>query len=247
MQTVTTQRWLERWDRQQERYVGDREGRFAAVADVVAWAADRLGVAEHAVVDLGCGPGSLGVRLAAALSGARVVGIDADPVLLALAEGLVDGERVRVVRGDLTDPAWPALIDLPSPWTAAVSSTALHWLSPDQLAGLFRVLAANLPPGGVFVDADHRRPSAPASDDLARYLGAAQIVSEGSAGNEEWTAWWEALGADPDVEFDVARPHGHTGNALSIEEQSAMLLDAGFREVTTAWQHGDNHVLVGIR
>ena len=29
MQTVTTQRWLERWDRQQERYVGDREGRFA--------------------------------------------------------------------------------------------------------------------------------------------------------------------------------------------------------------------------
>jgi len=28
-------RWLERWDRQQENYIADREERFAVVADVV--------------------------------------------------------------------------------------------------------------------------------------------------------------------------------------------------------------------
>jgi len=74
MPTVQQARhWLDRWDRQQEFYLADREERFAVIADVVEAACG----AEPLVVDLGVGPGSLAVRLLDRLPGARVVGIDA--------------------------------------------------------------------------------------------------------------------------------------------------------------------------
>src|SRR6476620_9993315 len=73
--------WLDRWDRQQETYIADREERFEVIADLVAANGDD----EPHIVDLGCGPGSLSVRLARRFPRGSVVGVDADPVLLALA------------------------------------------------------------------------------------------------------------------------------------------------------------------
>ena len=87
------QGWLERWDAQQRTYVPEREERFAVIADVVAAVAgDR-----PRVLDLGCGPGSLSLRLLDRLPGASVVAVDADPVLLTL--GRRASDRRRAVLG----------------------------------------------------------------------------------------------------------------------------------------------------
>ena len=56
--------WIARWDRQQEVYLPDREERFTALIDAVEAAAGRP---DPLVLDLGCGPGSLAVRLLARL------------------------------------------------------------------------------------------------------------------------------------------------------------------------------------
>jgi hypothetical protein len=54
MPTATRARqWLDRWDRQQERYVADREERFAVIADVVAATVEGD---SPRILDLGCGP-----------------------------------------------------------------------------------------------------------------------------------------------------------------------------------------------
>src|ERR1700722_19417999 len=73
--------WIDRWDRQQEVYMADREERFTALIDAVEAAAGRP---DPLILDLGCGPGSLAVRLLARLPAATVIGVDADPVTLAL-------------------------------------------------------------------------------------------------------------------------------------------------------------------
>jgi cyclopropane fatty-acyl-phospholipid synthase-like methyltransferase len=55
---LDAQAWLQRWDRQQEGYVPDREATFALMFDVL----DRLGAAPGRLLDLACGPGSLADR-----------------------------------------------------------------------------------------------------------------------------------------------------------------------------------------
>jgi SAM-dependent methyltransferase len=244
--TSVTQRWRDRWDAQQERYVPDREERFRVVADVVAWA--NQGNDRPRVVDLGCGPGSLTTRLAAALPGARIVGVDADPVLLALAAEA----GVTAVRTDLADPRWPADVPLEGPWDAAVSSTALHWLEVSDLAVLYRTLAERLRPGGVFVDADHRTVAPAALRGLGSYVREARAVRAGVADNEEWTSWWDAVLADPglsaqvDARSEVSICHdGNTG--LSVDDHVRMLREAGFSAASAVWQFGDDFVVAAVR
>ena len=84
----TAREWIERWDRQQEESLPDREDRFTALIDAVE---EGTGRPDPLVLDIGCGPGSLGVRLLARLPRATVIGIDADPVSLTLGRAAYSG------------------------------------------------------------------------------------------------------------------------------------------------------------
>ncbi|MFL6125912.1 class I SAM-dependent methyltransferase [Actinophytocola sp.] len=251
MQTVaadTATRWLRRWDAQQERYIPDREERFRVVIDVVR---EVTGGGPAGVVDLGCGPGSLSRRLAEALPRVRVVGVDADPLLLGLGRANTD-PRVRLVEADLANPGWADATGLPGPWDAAVSSTALHWLSPADLGQLYRTLAANLRPGGVFVNADHMGLGRPTLDTIADAIRDARTRRAGTEGNEEWGAWWQALQQDDDLAPLLdARSNmaiAHSGdNGLTVWQHAELLRQAGFAEAGPVWQFGDDHVLVAVR
>ncbi len=247
MPAATATRWLQRWDAQQERYVPDREERFRVVIDVVAAVTD--GAAQ--VVDLGCGPGSLSRRLVDALPAVTVVGVDADPLLLGLG-GADPHPRVRLVEANLADPGWADATGLPGPWDAAVSSTALHWLTPADLGQLYRTLAANLRPGGVFVNADNMHLGQPALDGIATAVREARTRRVGTEDNEDWASWWQALRADADlarlVDARSTAAIAHSGeNGLSVWQHAELLRQAGFAEAGPVWQFGDDHVLVGVR
>ena len=129
--------WVGRWDRMQRRYLVRREERFAVMVELVRAVAPTPG----AIIDLGCGSGSLTLRLAEAFPQAAIVGIDFDPTMLVLARARLAalGERVHLLCRDLRRKDWTD--GLPAPIDAAVSATALHWFSPQQLAGLYRQLA----------------------------------------------------------------------------------------------------------
>lgn len=246
--TDTATRWLQRWDAQQERYIPDREERFRVVIDVVREAA---GDGPASVVDLGCGPGSLSKRLVEALPEAQVVGIDADPLLLGLGRAHTD-PRVRLIEADLANPGWPDATGLPGPWDAAVSSTALHWLTPADLGQLYRTLARNLRPGGVFVNADNMGLGQSRLDAIADAVREARTRRVGTETNEDWTAWWQALQQDDDLAplLDVRSSSAiaHSGeNGLTVWQHAELLRQAGFAEAGPVWQFGDDHVLVGVR
>lgn len=238
--------WVSRWDAQQEFYVADREERFTVIGDVVDHV---LGGRPGTVVDLGCGPGSLSARLTERLPGTRLVGLDADPLLLALGRGRYGGV-VEFVDTDLNGTDW--LTHVPDVIDAAVSTTALHWLEPEQLADVYRGLAGRLRPGGVFVNGDHQPLGDPVLDDLAVTIRKARAARVGVSTTEDWAAWWEAVRADPALgdllDERSARAVAHHGsNDLSVTEHADLLRSAGFRTAGTVWQSGDDQVLVAIR
>ena len=145
--------WLDRWDRQQEQYLADREERFTVIGDVLEAARDRP---DLLIVDLGGGPGSLSARLLDRFAEATVVAIDADPLLLGLARlAHPQQHRLRLVEHDLRADGWAAALGLPRSPDAIVSTTALHWLTGPELAALYAGCAQLLGAGGVFVNGDN--------------------------------------------------------------------------------------------
>ncbi|UIJ35451.1 trans-aconitate 2-methyltransferase [Allobranchiibius sp. GilTou73] len=246
--------WLRRWDAQQERYVPDRDERFAVIGDVVA--AVVADASSPVVVDLGAGPGSLSVRLLDRIPHARLVAVDADPLLLGLARSAYgDRAGLHVVEHDLRDEGWAAAAHLrDGSVDAIVSTTALHWLTGPQLAAVYATAGRLLRPGGVLVDGDHLLETDGRAQlrHLTRVVRDARVRRVGTGANEDWAAWWDAVGRAPELAnlFGArgARPIEHEVPDLpSLDDHVRYLRDAGFTEVGTVWQHGDDRVLVGVR
>jgi SAM-dependent methyltransferase len=251
----TARDWIERWDRQQEESLPDREDRFTALIDAVQ---EGTGRPDPLVLDLGCGPGSLAIRLLDRLPGATVIGIDADPVTLALAQAAYAGRPgLRLVDTDLRVPGWGARLGLGRPVDAAVSTTALHWLLEPELRALYAEVATVLAPGGLLLNGDHFTLDAAQVPTLAR-LDRALRERESqrrfpSGHSESWSGWWQAAGTDPTLSGDVAERSrrrvetGHHGpESTQLADHVQALVQAGFAEIGTLWQRGDNRLLCGV-
>lgn len=253
---------IRRWDDQQAAYITHREQRFEIMLDVISHVcASTAGVAFDGtgltVVDLACGPGSLSQRILERFPGARVIGVDHDPVLLTLADawlGLRYGDRFVAIDADLASPGWEARL----PDVAvhvAVSSTALHWLQPAQLVALYDTLGTVLPSDGVFMDADHLRYD-PAAQPLLSAIAAADDErtqhAAHSQGVQTWDEWWTDAVAHPplaehaterDRRFAERPPTPHA----PLELHLSALRAAGFAEAGVIWRHYDDVVVLGRR
>jgi len=246
--------WIDRWDAQQQAYLPDREDRFTAIIDAVEEVAGRP---DPLVLDLGSGPGSLAVRLLRRLPRARVLAIDADPLTLALgrsAFGAVAG--LEFCDLDLRAAGWSAGLRLDRAPDAAVSTTALHWLPQAALAALYAELSGLLRPGGVLLNGDHLREddAAPALQRLQRALLQREEERRFPGGHaESWTDWWASAAVDPalaglhaerSARAVESEHHGSPAGRLSVHVDA--LRAAGFAEIGTLWQRGENRVLCGI-
>jgi SAM-dependent methyltransferase len=246
------QGWLDRWDAQQTTYVPEREERFAVIADVVAAVAGD----GPRVLDLGCGPGSLALRVLDRVPGADVVAVDADPVLLTLGQRAAAGRAgLSWADADLRGPNWSDRLPSPGPYDAAVSTTALHWLPATRLAAFYTQVGGLLRPGGVFVDGDHfgYGPAEPGLTGLVKALRAGWDAESPAPAADDWAGWWEALEREPSLADAFAerarRRHEHPASDESdrLDTHRAALLAAGFAEVGTVWQRGTDRILVALR
>jgi SAM-dependent methyltransferase len=251
----TARDWIERWDRQQEESLPDREDRFTALIDAVE---EGTGRPDPLVLDLGCGPGSLAVRLLDRLPRATVIGIDADPVSLTLGRTAYSGRSgLRFVDLDLRVPGWSGRLGLGRPADAGVSTTALHWLPEQDLRAMYAELATVLWPGGLLLNGDHFTVDAKEAPTLARLdlaLRQREDLRRFPGGHSEsWPAWWEGVAADPLLADHVAERkrrhvdaghHGTTSTQLATHIEA--LREAGFAEIGTLWQRGDNRLLCGV-
>ena len=255
MDRDTARGWIERWDRQQEESLPDREDRFTALIDAVQ---EGTGRADPVVLDIGCGPGSLAVRLLGRLPRATVIAIDADPVALTLGQAAYSDLRgLRFVDLDLRIPGWSARLGLQRPADAAVSTTALHWLPEPDLRAMYAELAAILKPGGLLLNGDHFSLDAKEAPTLARLDLALRQREDRrrfpDGHSESWSAWWDAAAADPLLSGHVAErarrrvDAGHHGTeSTQLATHVEALTQAGFAEIGTLWQRGDNRLLCAV-
>jgi cyclopropane fatty-acyl-phospholipid synthase-like methyltransferase len=252
---------LARWDRQQEGYIKQREERFEVLFQVLESAL----CDEFTVIDAACGPGSLSQRLLDRFPGAKVIAIDADVMLLEMARVALaaDSDRAKIVEADLSDPSWSERVldavasmkaDRPS---ALVSTTALHWLSPGDLAEFYGAAGELLGPGGIVMNGDHMRFDS-RWPTLARIAKSTRQRIEREAvanGEDDWESWWERAGKISrlatlkerrDAFFASRPPKRRTsGEDCSVDFHIAALRHAGFAETGTVWQQFDNYVVFG--
>jgi SAM-dependent methyltransferase len=165
---------------------------------------------------------------------------------------------LRFVDLDLRVPGWAARLGLGTRAAdAAVSTTALHWLPEPELRALYAELAAVLRPGGLLLDGDHFALDAKESPVLARLdraLRQREDQRRFPGGHpESWHAWWDAAAADPALAGHVAErarrrveAGHHASESTLLATHVEALRAAGFAEVGTLWQRGDNRLLCGI-
>ncbi|MGH7558720.1 MAG: class I SAM-dependent methyltransferase [Gemmatimonadota bacterium] len=131
-----------RYDRQAEVY--DR--RWAAyVEGSVRETLRRTDLREDdAILDVGCGTGALLEAVAARVPGARLVGIDLSPAMLAVASRKL-GDRATLVAAEAESLPFPD-----HSFDLVLSSSALHYW-PDPSAGLAEIARVLEPRGRVVI------------------------------------------------------------------------------------------------
>jgi SAM-dependent methyltransferase len=248
--SIDWQEWLRRWDAQQQLHIPHREDRFAAITDALG----AVSGPSPRVLDIGCGPGSLSVRVLQRIPEAELVAIDTDPVLLAIGRGaLGDRRRIHFVEADLRSD-WVSELPLPPPFDAAVSTTALHWLELPELVRFYATLAELIRPGGVFLNGDrldfgHDQVTI---GEVAQSVRSAQSAPP-PPDAEDWNVWWRAVDREPTLADAAAErrrrghDHPHREAPQPFGFHKSALLAAGFSEVGTIWQRLADRVLIAIR
>lgn len=237
---------LDLWDHQQAAYVAHREARFEAMLTVLHLHAGDA----PTVLDLACGPGAISDRVLTALPKSRTIAVDHDPMLLAVARGVL-GDRAAVHDLDLVSEGWERRLGTDRV-DAVLSSTALHWLSPSQLLDVYGSCARLLPPGGLLLNADHLRFPTPALGDLAARHDALTQDSGFALGALTYDAWYaEALRVPELAALAAERARRFADRPpqplASLEFHLAALRTAGFTEVGTVWQYLDDYVVYARR
>jgi SAM-dependent methyltransferase len=248
--------WQESWDRQQSAYLPDREHRFAAMLDAVA----AIGLKSAArdggprLLDLAGGTGTITLRALRRFPEAVATVLDQDPVLLAIAEASLQG-RAEVVSADLNASGWTDALPLPE-YDAALTATALHWLSAERVAGVYAEVHRVLRPGGIFVNADHMPDDGLGefSKRLQGWADARRDVRYAAGAVLSWRDWWQHLGSEEffrpllaERERIYPADSHHTEWTPPVSWHVEALRRAGFSEAGILWRGGTDAAVIGIR
>jgi len=240
--------WIERWDQMQDRYILRRKERFELMVRLIADTQERV----LRVLDIGCGTGSLILTVLEKFQEAEVYGIDFDPTLLALAEKRLAkfGKRVHLIQTDLRDESW--LQSVPVLMDAAVSATALHWLSKAQLAQLYGQLGKIICPGGIFLNADHV-----CSSNSRIQTGWQEHIEQmrkkqGDSDADDWEGFWDAYGEALEIDIRELRkkftePWEGSEEGLPLEWHFEKLRKSGFEAIECFWRLDCDAIYGGIR
>jgi SAM-dependent methyltransferase len=249
--------WQKQWDAQQETYMPDREERLEAMLDVV----ESVCGAAPRVLDLAGGTGSITRRVLARWSGSSSVIVDVDPALLKIASGTFAGDdRVRVCAADLAGPSWVTTLgEPPASFDAALTATALHWLTEDRVAGVYREVSGLLRAGGLFANADHMPDpglAGPIGDAIDEFATQRTLRVRAESGADDWEGWWRRLAAEPSLADEVAQRQArfadragasHTESNLSSAWHTDALRAGGFAQAGLVWRGLGDAVVVGVR
>lgn len=237
----------------QAEYIPWREARFSCLFDLLE---ARLPIRFRAL-DLGCGPGSLSVRLLARFPRARCDALDFDPVLLTLGQachGTMEG-RLRWIEADLRRPEWSRVLGGVK-FDAVVTTTALHWLSGRELKRVYQEAFALLRRGGILLNGDRARigPKDRKLLALSTHASLRRLKRDmGKGPSLSWRAWWRS--ATQEAQLRSLMPErrrrfpraDHWEPDLPASTHRRYLRDAGFSETEVVWRDLNNCIVAALK
>jgi SAM-dependent methyltransferase len=174
-----------------ERY-DERFRRLAEVGHNPHGEADLVASYSPALVlDGGCGTGRVAIELAR--RGIAVLGVDADPDMIALARA--KAPELEWVTADLADLDRPERFDV-----VVLAGNVLPYVSPERRARAVAACVAHLVPGGRLVAGFRLRPGWPTPSDHDGWCAAAGAVPE-----DRFATWERAPYAGGDYIVTVHR------------------------------------------
>lgn len=220
--------WCRWWQAAHEACFPDHLPRWAQLGEILA-----AHVPAHArLVDLGCGCGTLSALLAAQLPGVTVIGVERDPLLVALANAAAThgiDDPVAIVAGDVLSDE---IVELAGgPVDAVVSSALLHYFTSSELAALHANVRRSLHPGGITIAVD-------------RFADAPPDRS-GDRGTE-WKRWWNAVHDDPELGALTTTTPRDDPPPLTSTAHAEVLRHAGFVDVELTRRTSGDHLLRGL-
>ena len=243
------QYWVDSWDRMQERYLVERAERFEIIVRLIRETQRSV----EAVLDLGCGTGSLTSSVLDAFPEARITGIDFDPVILWLAEARLArfGDRTQVVLADMRRASWTQ--EAPPQLDAVVSATALHWLTAAQLSALYRQIAPLMRPGAIFLNADHVGSDCSEIQNAWERQRDLALSRQGGAQSDHWDAFWREYSQALRLDLDPIRRRVAGDWEDGVEEGLPLawhldrLRESGFASVDCFWRSDCDAIYGGVR
>jgi len=168
------------------------------------------------ILDLGCGTGLELEEIFRRFPDVSVTGIDLTQAMLDKLEQKYRGRNIRLICGDYFS------VDLgENAYDTAVSFQTMHHFSHAEKTGLYRRLQKALKPDGVYIECDYMVEDQSVEDELfAEY---ARLRREMNI---------------PDGEFY------HFDTPCTIDNQIAMLLEAGFSTAEMVWRKGNTTMIV---
>ncbi len=241
--------WIDRWDQMQDRLVAKRSERFEIIIQLITATQS----SPKRILDIGCGTGSLSLRLIESFPEAEVFCVDIDPTMLWIAETMKRkyDNRIHILQHDLRDTSWRKNFSFT--FDAVVSATALHWLNGDQLNTLYQQISQLLRPSGIFLNADHV-----GSDSLIiqSYWDRCRDMKrsdESLSPENDWDSFWtdytKALGVDVNKIRDPLFKNRESGpeEGLPLSWHFDKLREANFTVVDCFWRCDGDAIYGGLK
>ena len=198
--------------------------------DLVRRIFERHGHSVGRFLDIGAGDGAMAALVRSIAPRAEAVLVDFSEPMLARAGARLGAEGWTAVRGDLSTPGWRN--GLPEGrYGAAVSSYAIHHLTPERKRALFAELFALLEPGAMFVNMDVVKIGGPLDG-----LFDEQIIANAAAMHPR--SWQD--GEEPFDDHSEDRPD-------PADDQLAWLREAGFERVELQFKWAEGAIFGAIK
>jgi trans-aconitate methyltransferase len=196
---------------------------YSELLDAAAEAVDIVARKTPAVVDLGTGSGTLAHRILKVRPQARLIGIDEDPSMLALARRRLRN-NIQTIENNFEK------INIPRCDVLSASFSLHHVATGGRKGALYKRCFAALRPGGVLVSADC-------------YLAASGIVRERH--RERWLNHLKRKHTAKKAE-QFLRTWAKEDVYFTLDRETELLQEAGFA-VEVTWRKDSFAVLVGLK
>lgn len=242
--------WITQWEYMQNAYIPYRMERFTFVINLTKYLFRNQGNVK--ILDIGCGPLSFSGKFLDHWNTIRITGIDYHPLLYWL--GFQKYRNYKNIDIELIDIRYSENFDKikDKNFDLVISSTALHWLSANNLTKVIKKSFVLLKENGFFINVDHIKNE---NNDIQTFVeNERKKHAEQEFQNKHiknWNAYFDDFYKENNLTEWKNKINKIIGECEGVEqgltfnEFTVIMGKAGFKEIDCVWQYLNDRIIIG--